>query len=294
VIDADELRRSVIEDQVAELRQRNAKGEKPPTLPSRAPNDKQEAITGQKSPRLVGLPPGMLETGLEGVGAGEGAKQGAIRGAMWGSRFGPYGTLGGGLFGGLLGGGLGLAGTRAVTEETKAAMGMRPPITADEAIASGQRALMEGVAGEGAFRLLRAVPNSYRGLKQRLLSGEIAPAERAVYDQAQEMGIHLTPSTLTDSKAPKMIESTLRRTLAGSGKFTANDIQNEVNLRKGVEQWADQTMSQYPGKEETGVILKKVLNDEVIPEQTQYVKALYKRLDEQTGGAQIVETGDLY
>ncbi len=278
------------EDQVQELRNQSAKGVKPPTLPPKAPNPRREALEGSKQARQVGLPPGTLESGAEALGATGGATAGALYGTQLGAPFGPMGAAAGGFLGGVAGAGLGLAGTRAAVEGGKALAGARPPITADEAIASGQRALMEGVAGEGVFRAITGIPQGYRALKSSLLAGAIKPEERALYQQAQGMGIHLSPDTLTDSKAPKMVGQTLRRTLAGGGKFEARSIENELNLRKAVDTWAEQSLGKYAGEMEQGQLLQKALKNEVIPEHKAMVSQLYKDINDRTGGAKIVDT----
>lgn len=298
LVDPEDLKRSVIEDQVAELRRQGAKA---PMIGPRTPNPKNEAITGTQRPREVSLPEGLITGGIEGGGAAAGATAGALHGARLGLPFGPTGSLIGGAVGGAIGGGLGLAGTRAGVESGKAAFGVRPPITADEAIASGQRALLEGVAGEGVFRTLQMLPMGKRLFMERLLGGNISPEARATYEEAQKLGIHLTPGTLTESKGPKLLEASLRRTLGAGGKFTANDINNELKLREVVDQWADATMggrlsSDAPelAVHKAGDIVQKVLNDEVIPEHRAFVKALYRDLDQKTGGAKIVDTTELY
>ncbi|MFN3075959.1 MAG: hypothetical protein ABT940_03575 [Alphaproteobacteria bacterium] len=278
------------EDQVQELRNQSAKGTKPPTLPPKAPNPRREALEGSKQARQVGLPPGTLESGAEALGATGGATAGALYGTQLGAPLGPMGAAAGGFLGGVAGAGLGLAGTRAAVEGGKALVGARPPITADEAIASGQRALMEGVAGEGVFRTITGIPQGYRALKSGLLAGSIKPEERALYQQAQGMGIHLSPDTLTDSKAPKMVGQTLRRTLAGGGKFEARSIENELNLRKAVDTWAEQSLGKYAGEMEQGQLLQKALKNEVIPEHKAMVSQLYKDINDRTGGAKIVDT----
>lgn len=286
--------REQVESQVQELNQRAAKGDKPPMLSSKAPNPRREALEGSKKARQVGLPPGTLEAGVEAVGATGGATAGALYGTQLGAPLGPMGAAGGGFIGGVIGAGLGLAGTRAAVEGGKALVGARPPITADEAIARGQRALMEGMAGEGVFRSVAGIPQGYRALKRGLLAGTIAPEERALYQQAQGMGIHLTPDTLTSSKAPQMVGQTLRRTLAGGGKFEARDIENELNLRKAVDGWAEEALGKYAGPVEQGELIQRAIKGEVIPEHRAMVGELYKELDKKTDGARIVDTTDLY
>lgn len=286
--------REQVESQVQELNQRAAKGDKPPLLSPKAPNPRREALEGSKKARQVGLPPGTLESGAEAIGATGGATAGALYGTQLGAPLGPMGAAGGGFLGGVIGAGLGLAGTRAAVEGGKAMVGARPPITADEAISRGQRALMEGMAGEGVFRSIAGIPQGYRALKRGLLAGTIGPEERALYQQAQGMGIHLTPDTLTSSKAPQMVGQTLRRTLAGGGKFEARDIENELNLRKAVDTWADDALGKYAGPVEQGELIQKAIKGEVIPEHREMVGQLYKELDQKTGGARIVDTTDLY
>ena len=290
----EDLKRILIEDQVQELRNQQRKGPKPPVLTPRAPNERKEELVGTKQPRMVGLPPGTIEGGLEMLGGAGGATAGALYGAEAGAPFGPLGATIGGVGGGIIGAGLGLAGTRAGVESAKAAAGMRPPITADEAITSGRRALMEGMAGEGLFRGAVSIPLAYRGLKSRLLAGEIAPAEKELYAQAQALGIHLPLSTLTENKAPQVIENTLRRTLSGGGKFKAMDIENELNLRKAVDTWADNAMGKYTDQVTQGKLFQDALENKVIPEHKELVRALYKNLDEKTGNKKIVDTKDLY
>ena len=294
MVTGDELRRSMIEEQVNAMRDRQRKGERPPAITPRAPNPRKEEIVGTKQPRLVGLPPGTIESGLEMLGGAGGATAGALYGAEAGAPFGPLGATIGGVGGGIIGAGLGLAGTRAGVESAKAAAGMRPPISTDEAIASGKRALMEGMIGEGVFRTGASIPAAYRGVKSRLLGGTIAPAERELYGQAQALGIHLPPSTLTEDKAPQIIENTLRRTLSAGGKFKAMDIQNELNLRKAVDDWADQTMGKYTDPVTQGKLLKDAIENKAIPEHEAMVSALYQNLDKKTGDAKIVDTKDLY
>ena len=286
--------REQVESQVQELNQRSAKGDKPPLLSPKAPNPRREALEASKKARQVGLPPGTLEAGVEAVGATGGATAGALYGTQLGAPLGPMGAGIGGFLGGIAGAGLGLAGTRAAVEGGKAMVGARPPITADEAIERGQRALMEGVAGEGLFRGVAGIPQGYRALKRGLLAGTIGPEERALYQQAQGMGIHLTPDTLTSSKAPQMVGQTLRRTLAGGGKFEARDIENEMNLRKAVDTWADDALGKYAGPVEQGELIQKAIKGEVIPEHRAMVGELYKELDKKTGGARIIDTTDLY
>lgn len=294
LVDPSELRRSIIEEQVQDLRREATKGPKPPAITPKVPNPKQEAITGSQTPRTVGFPHGFLETGAEALGGSVGATAGAAYGAQLGAPLGPYGIAVGGIGGGLIGAGLGLAGTRAAVEGGKALVGAREPITADEAISSGQRALVEGIAGEGLARGLMGIPQAKRFLMNRLLAGGIQPTEKALYQEAQKLGIHLTPSTLTDSKAPKLVEHTLRRSISGGGKFEARDIENEVNLRRATDQWADVTLGNYEGPVEQGLLIQKALTNDIIPEHKALVGNLYKRLDEQTAGARIVGTEKLY
>jgi len=286
--------REETETQVLQMRQDQRKGKKPPVLTGKVPNPRNEELVGTKQPRIVGLPPGTIESGLEGIGGAGGATAGALRGAQLGAAFGPQGLAVGGFLGGVVGAGLGLAGTRAAVEGGKALVGARPPISADEAIESGKRAMMEGMAGEGLFRTAAGIPQGYRALKSGLLAGGIKPEQRALYEQAQALGIHLTPDKLTDKKAPKMVANTLRRTLAGGGKFEARDIENELNLRKAVDSWADDALGQYTDQVTQGDLLQKAIKDEVIPAHREMVKALYKDLDEKTGEAKIVDTTDLY
>lgn len=303
-IDPEDLRRSMIEEQVQELRK---SGAKVPAIGSRTPNPRNEAITGTQTPRIVSLPSGALETIGEAAGGTGGGMAGAARGALAGSRLGPYGALAGGLLGGIAGAGIGTAGARNAIQQAEVVAGMRPMPTADEAIADTRRAFLEGATAETVGRGIMAVPSALRGAGKRLLAGGIAPEERGVYHEAQQLGnlgmigpqplergIHLTPSTLSEGKTPQLVENTLRRSLAGGGKFKAMDIQNEQNLQRVTEQWADATLGRYAGPIEQGQLIQDAIKGKVIPEHKQLVKALYTNLDKQTGNAAIVPTDDIY
>lgn len=303
-IDPEDLRRSMIEEQVQALRK---SGAKVPAIGSRTPNPRNEAITGTQTPRIVSLPSGALETIGEAAGGTGGGMAGAARGALAGSRLGPYGALAGGLIGGIAGAGIGTAGARNAIQQAEVVAGMRPMPTADEAIADTRRAFLEGATAETVGRGIMAVPSVLRGAGKRLLAGGIAPEERGVYREAQQLGnlgmigpqplergIHLTPSTLSEGKSPQLVENTLRRSLAGGGKFKAMDIQNEQNLQRVTEQWADATLGRYAGPIEQGQLIQDAIKGKVIPEHKQLVKALYTNLDKQTGNAAIVPTEDIY
>lgn len=303
-IDPEDLRRLMIEEQVQALRE---SGAKVPAIGSRTPNPRNEAITGTQTPRIVSLPSGALETIGEAAGGTGGGMAGAARGALAGSRLGPYGALAGGLLGGIAGAGIGTAGSRNAIQQAEVAAGMRPMPTADEAIADTRRAFLEGATAETVGRGIMAVPSALRGAGKRLLAGGIAPEERGVYHEAQQLGnlgmigpqplergIHLTPSTLSEGKSPQLVENTLRRSLAGGGTFKAMDIQNEQNLQRVTEQWADATLGRYAGPIEQGQLIQDAIKGKVIPEHKQLVKALYTNLDKQTGNAAIVPTEDIY
>lgn len=295
---------SQIDEQVGEMKR---SGVKIPPIGSRAPNPRQEAITGTQAPRIVSLPSGTLETLGEAAGGAGGGMAGAARGALAGARFGPYGALAGGLLGGIGGAGVGTAASRNAIQQAEVAAGLRPTPTADEAIADTRRAFLEGATAETVGRGIMAVPAAARGLGKRLLAGGIAPEERGIYHEAQQLGnlgmigpqplgsgIHLTPSTLSEGKSPQLVENTLRRSLAGGGKFKAMDIQNEQNLQRVTEQWADATLGRYAGPVEQGQLIQAAIKGKVIPEHKQLVKSLYANLDRQTGDAAIVPSDDIY
>jgi hypothetical protein len=247
--------------------------------PSAQPNPRNEQLTSAQQPRIVGLPPGTLESGAEIAGG--------VVGGMLGAPLGPAGSI--------AGAGLGTMLTRGAVEGMKTLAGMRPPITADEALASGGSAFLEGAGGELGFRALSGLRDLKQKGMQSLLAGKLSPDDVRLYKDAQSEGIHLPLSTLTDSKAPKLIEQSLRRTLSAGGKFEARDIKNELALRSAVEKWADAALGAYPTDPVThGKLLKSALTDRAIPEFHGMKTALYKRLDELTGDAPIVETAGVF
>lgn len=303
-IDPDELRRSIIEEQVQELRK---SGAKVPTIGSRMDNPRNEAITGTQTPRIVSLPSGALETIGEAAGGVGGGIAGATRGALTGSRLGPYGALAGGLIGSVLGAGGGTAAARNAIQQAEVIAGARPRPTADQAITDTRRAFGEGAAGEILGRGIMAGPAALGAAKRKFLVGNIGPEERSIYQEAQQLGnlgmigpqplergIHLTPSTLSEGKSPQLVENTLRRSLSGGGQFKAMDVQNEQNLARVTEQWADATLGRYAGPIEQGQLIQDAIKGKVIPEHKLLVKSLYKNLDDQTGNAAIVPSEDIY
>lgn len=304
IVDPDELRRSMIEEQVREMQR---SGVKVPAIGQRAPNPRQEALTGSQTPRIVSLPTGAFETIGEAAGGTGGGMAGAARGALMGSRLGPYGAVAGGLIGGVLGAGAGTAASRNAIQQAEVLAGARPMPTADEAIADTRRAFLEGATAETVGRGIMAVPAAARGLGKRLLAGEIAPEERGIYREAQQLGnlgmigpqplgsgVHLTPSTLSEGKSPQLVENTVRRSLSGGGTFKAMDLQNEQNLQRITEQWADATLGRYAGPLEQGQLIQNAIKGKIIPEHKQLVKSLYANLDRQTGNAAIVPSDDIY
>lgn len=247
--------------------------------PSAQPNRRNEQLTSSQQPRLVGLPPGTLESAAEVAGG--------VAGGMLGAPLGPAGSI--------AGAGLGTTLTRGAVESMKVLAGMRPPITTDEAISSGGSAFLEGAGGELGFRALSGLRDLKQKGMQSLLAGKLSPEDVRLYKDAQSKGIHLPLSTLTESKAPKLIEQSLRRTLSAGGKFEARDIKNEVRFRSAVDEWADATLGNYPKDPVVhGQLLKTALTKQAIPEFQGMTKALYKRLDQLTGDATIVKTDDIF
>lgn len=250
--------------------------------PQATENPRNEQLTSSKSPRIVGLPPGTLET----VGEVAGGVGGAIAGAPLG------------LAGSLAGAGAGVTASRLGIEKLKEFAGKRPPLTMEEIKELAGPAFVEGAVGELGGRLLGAIPGAKNAMMKRFLAGDIKPGEQALYREAQKEGINLSPSVLTESKAPKLIEESLRRTLSAGGKFKAQDLKNEVAFRKAVNNWADQAFGMHPQGHDAvvahGEMLQKAIKNQVIPEWYGMTKALYKRLDEMTGDMPIVQTDDIY